>query len=102
MIHEQQIYRRVLQIAMNNDHTLKCEALWVICNTINTAETVDLINFVQLYQLDLIETLAHNLNKIRDTETKLVNEILDAFIRLINLEKDYKVRYNREGYSSII
>ena len=87
---------------MNNDHRLKCEALWVICNTINSAETGDLIVLVQLYQLDLIETLAHNLANIRDSEPKLVNESLDAFIKLINLDKDYKVRYNREGYRSII
>ena len=64
LMHKQELFKRILQVAMNNDIKLKCEALWVICNVITQANCFDLIDLVQFYQLDLLNAICSNLLKI--------------------------------------
>ena len=40
---------KVFQMAMNADQKLKCEALWTLCNAIETLEPANLLTFVSKY-----------------------------------------------------
>ena len=72
---------------MNADQKLKCEALWTLCNAIESLEPANCLTFVLKYSDELIYPLCYNLTKIAKGETRLLMTLISTIEILLNLDQ---------------
>ena len=89
LLSEHNLVLKVFQMAMNADQKLKCEALWTICNAIETLEPANLLTFVSKYNDQLIMPLCVNLIKLAKGETRLLSTLIDTIELLLNLDQKF-------------
>ena len=101
-IEDEQLVALVFQQSHNLTHMLKCEAVWVITNTVTQADSDGRAQMKRKYGIELIRVLCARLRDM--TEKKLDDqmiELLSSIDLLLQLVYEFPDEFGSEAHCSV-
>ena len=97
----EQLVGQVIQLASQNDHKLKCEALWTLSNAITTTQGPTNQRMFHQHGQRLLKPFIENLQIHHTIDKNLLKELLQSLDNLLKLDDDYPAEGNVQSVNNM-